>query len=461
MKYIFELILMEMSSAIMYFAAQILYRNMQKKNARWYYAMLVTAMLMLILPLQRLLNVPKMMSVTISEDIVSVVPVTAVTKATLTVSQLVFVLWVAVAIAMAVFTAVKYYRTRRAILGNSTRVTDAEVLAAYGSVAREMGIRRKIDLRVSDKFRSPMLFGIINPVVILPDTEFSQKELIMIMSHELTHYRHCDLVIKLISSISVCVHWFNPVAYMLSKSLNGACELCCDESVLERLELEDKKDYGRLIISVIETSLNRKLSYTTAMAATENGLKRRLRKIAEFSRPSVAMRIVGVMLVVSISVTSLTAFGIDFAKKALPEETVKVIEEIEDTPILGEVTAPATPEPQSTPYEAAVIGTPSPRRISMPTTASLPMVTPATQTPRPTADAPQRTQTPSEPDRDTSVNIQIESSVNFNGKPITSSDKKQIATKSETEIKDGEKVTAYIRVNDDGTYDLMYTQKEE
>lgn len=74
MKYIFDLILMGISSAIMYISAQILYRNMQKKNARWYYAMLITAVLMLILPIQMLIRIPKMMSITISEDIATAVP---------------------------------------------------------------------------------------------------------------------------------------------------------------------------------------------------------------------------------------------------------------------------------------------------------------------------------------------------------------------------------------------------
>lgn len=456
MKYIFDLILMGISSAIMYISAQILYRNMQKKNARWYYAMLITAVLMLILPIQMLIRIPKMMSITISEDIATAVPVSTMTSQGITVAQFVLGIWLIGAVAMGVVTTAKYFKTRRTIFEFSIPATDAEIINVYKAVMRDMGINRRIDLRISTKFHSPMLFGILKPVVVVPDSTFSTAELIMIMSHELMHYKHCDLAIKLISSISVCIHWFNPVVYMLAKSLNSACELCCDESVLERLELDDKKDYGRLIISVIETSLNRTFSYTTAMALTEGGIKRRLRKIAEFSRPSMAMRIVGVMLVVSISITSLTAFGIDFAKKVLPEETVKVIEEIEDAPILSDTESDATPTPdsmQGNTVTKAVLPT------SVPVAAATP--TPDTATPRPTANALRRTQTPSEPQRETSVNIQIDSSVNFNGKQITSSDKKQIATKSEAEIKDGEKVTAYVRVNDDGTYDLMYTQKEE
>ena len=99
-------------------------------------------------------------------------------------------------------------------------------------------------------FHSPLLFGIFKPMIIIPKNSFTYDELVMIMSHELMHYKHRDLLIKLVASVGVCVHWFNPVSYFLSKSLNSACELCCDESVLDMLDLDDKKEYGLSLIHI-------------------------------------------------------------------------------------------------------------------------------------------------------------------------------------------------------------------
>lgn len=455
MKFIFDLILMGISSAIMYIAAQVLYRNMQKKNARWYYAMLVTSMLILILPLQWLFNIPKMMEVSVPEEIITTAPVKI--PVGITVSGLVIAIWLAVAVVSAIRVIIKHLKTRRALTALSESTYNEDILRAYNEVSERIGIHRRIDVRTSCELSSPLMFGIIKPVVVIPYKDFSYSELVMIMSHELMHYRHKDLLIKFISSISVCIHWFNPVAYLLSKSLNSACELCCDESVLGMLELKDKKEYGRLIISVIESSLDKRLSYTTAMASTESGIKRRLRKIAQFSRPSMAMQIVSVMLVVSVFVTSLTAFGVDFVKTVLPDNAVEIIEKIEDTPIIDSVpTFAPTPAPtqevrqeQGNTHSNAVI----PDAIQQP--AAVETVEP-TATPRPGQAVTEPTKAPSEPERNSSVNIEINDSVNFDGEHITNNNKKQIEANAADKIKDGETVKAYIRVNNDGSYDLMH-----
>ena len=455
MKFIFDLILMGISSAIMYIAAQILYRNMQKKNARWYYAMLVTSMLILILPLQWLFNIPKMMEVSVPEEIITTAPVKI--PVGITVSGLVIAIWLAVAVVSAILVIIKHLKTRGALTALSESTYNEDILRAYNEVSERIGIHRRIDVRTSCELSSPLMFGIIKPVVVIPYKDFSYSELVMIMSHELMHYRHKDLLIKFISSISVCIHWFNPVAYLLSKSLNSACELCCDESVLGMLELKDKKEYGRLIISVIESSLDKRLSYTTAMASTESGIKRRLRKIAQFSRPSMAMQIVSVMLVVSVFVTSLTAFGVDFVKTVLPDNAVEMIEKIEDTPIIDSVpTFVPTPAPtqevrqeQGNAHSNVVI----PDAIQQP--AAVEIVEP-TSTPRPGQAVTEPTKTPSEPERNSSVNIEINDSVNFDGEHITNNNKKQIEANAADKIKDGETVKAYIRVNNDGSYDLMH-----
>ena len=487
-KYIYDMLLMSISSSIMYLAAQLLYRNMGRKYARWYYAMLVTAALMLVLPVHTA-ELPKMMRITVPQNIAEYSPVVyAAPQHSVTVSEIIFAVWAAAAAVMLVRMSVKYFKTRRTLLKASTETHDKAVIKAYGYVRSAMGIKKKISIRVSGCIHTPLLFGIFRPMIIVPDSGFTYDELVMIMAHELTHYRHRDLLIKLVTSVGVCIQWFNPAAYFLSKSLNNACELCCDESVLDMLELKDKKAYGRLIISVIEASVNSKLAYTTAMAATENGIQKRLLKIVEFKRPSVPLKIVCVMLLVSIAVCSVTAFGLDFAKEVLPDEAVQVIERLEDTPVIPlssaapETAAPQTespapnsgyrqtsaPERRSTaapirventaPSEAPVFAEPA--ATEPPVSTAVPS---AETTPLPVGEyKPAPTEEPVSRENTKPVDIVINESINFDGNHITEDNRRQIeaAAENNLSVSEGQEVKAYIRVNDDGSYDLMRMESE-
>lgn len=501
-KHIYDMILMGISSSIMYLLAQILYRKTHQKYARWYYSMLVTALLMLILPIQSVIQIPKMMKITIPQNIniesaAEIFP----SSVGITVSQVVFAIWAAVVVIMLIRMVIKYFRTRSLLLSISSKTHDEIIIKAYTYVSSSIGVHRDIAVRISGYIHSPLLFGIFKPMIIIPENSFTYDELVMIMSHELMHYKHRDLLIKLIASVGVCVHWFNPVSYLLSKSLNNACELCCDESVLDMLDLDDKKEYGRLIISVIEASFNSNLAYTTAMASSECGIQKRLLKIVEFRSPSMLVKIICVMLLVSLSVCSVTALGVDFAKEVLPDDTVQAIEKFENTPLFQ--TSEPTIVPESVPAENSEQdyeeNTKALNGVNVRNTEasvyvnsysdvswdnSLPVVTEVpetemeiTQPPEaemedelkitqpPKTNSMEYSPAPEEPiksEETQSVNIVISDSVNFDGDEITDSNRKQIeaVAKEDLSVQDGQEVKAYIRVNDDGSYDLMRTETE-
>lgn len=464
MKVIFCLILMEMSSAIMYASAIGLYRIMQRKNSRWYYAMQICAVCLLILPIQEIIKLPKLLSVSVSEKVVTTTQA-VVTPSGITMSEIIFGIWLTVAVLIGLYVMLSCCRTKRMIFKWSSRTNSNDIKEAYRRVAEDLGINRYIELRISDKFSSPMLMGIIKPVIVIPDVEWTEKELDMIMYHELTHYKHCDLFIKLLASISVCIHWFNPVSYMLSKSLSRACELCCDESVIERLGATDKKDYGRLIIAVIERQADKTLLYTTAMASTEKGIKRRLKKIAEYTRPSLIMKLASAMLCATLLLCSVTALGVELIKKTLPEDAVHMIDRIENMPIAGN-TQPETEARGTVSYNGVVQY--RPENITQGNTDDTTQMSgisdtvtqaPAEEaTPHPAPVKPQITEPPYEPERTKSVRIDINKSVNFDGEEINSENTKQINANASSNTSSGRNMKAYVRVNEDGTYDLMYSR---
>ncbi len=351
MKILYDLFLMSVSGSLMFILSSAAYRQLRRRFARWYYALLVASAAMFIVPLQALFTSHKLLRLTVPSSHTVVSGGTeydgvAFAASAPSPAALIIMLWAAVSLVLLCIMTYKYFRVSHSLKVISEECYNENILAVFSQVCSDMNIYREIEVRTSSSLHSPLLFGVIRSVVIVPEKEFTQDELIMIFTHELTHYRHCDLAVKLMMSVVRCVHFFNPAVYFLSRSINEGCELCCDESVLDRLRLSDKKAYGRLIISVIESE-NRAMAYSTAMASPKDKIQKRLLKIIEFRRPSGLLKMLSVMLAASLSLCSLTALGFDAAKEVLPD---KVTEAIEST-LTGSAQSPLTQIMEDLPVE--------------------------------------------------------------------------------------------------------------
>ncbi len=117
---------------------------------------------------------------------------------------------------------------------------------------KELGIRRKIRVRVSPDTGSPMLVGVFFPVVYMPCKEMSPEMLRFIFLHELTHYKRKDLMIKWFALFVNAVHWFNPLSYLISANLSEACEISCDMEVTKNMNHEEQNLYMKTILALVE-----------------------------------------------------------------------------------------------------------------------------------------------------------------------------------------------------------------
>lgn len=122
----------------------------------------------------------------------------------------------------------------------------------FDNLLMDMKINRQIRLKRCSDFDSPMLTGVIFPIVYLPDKELEEKERKFIYKHEFTHYKHRDLPVKWFVSLINAVNWFNPLFYLVMKNLNEACEIYCDEAVTKNMCTDDKKFYMNTILNLVK-----------------------------------------------------------------------------------------------------------------------------------------------------------------------------------------------------------------
>lgn len=126
---------------------------------------------------------------------------------------------------------------------------------------------------------SPMVMGMIRPVLILPETALTESRLPYVLRHELVHYRRGDIFWRWLAVLATSIHWFNPMVYVAAAQMQEACEISCDWCVVRSMEQAKRNDYMRVILELLAEAMAKKQILTTQMASEKKQLQRRFTMI--------------------------------------------------------------------------------------------------------------------------------------------------------------------------------------
>jgi len=161
---------------------------------------------------------------------------------------------------------------------------------------------------------TPMLVGVMKPRIYLPNIEYTDGQLKNILLHEITHLRRHDVCLKWFAALCVSVHWFNPIAYLMRREFNRACELSCDEAIIRKLDGAEKQSYGDTLISVVAESHNPVGVMSVTMCEEKKKLKERLVAIMNYKKKTKVAVFITAILAVTLTGCAL-AFGANFGAK--------------------------------------------------------------------------------------------------------------------------------------------------
>lgn len=175
--------------------------------------------------------------------------------------------------------------------------------------------RRKITVKISDRVTSPLTYGVINPVIILPkNLPADSGEMRFALAHELVHIRRFDVLLKLILTAAACAHWFNPLAWAMLSLAGRDIELSCDEAVLKKLGCK-REDYAMALIRLEE-----RRSIPTGAAFGGNAVRERIEAIMKFKKTTLAGIIVSACLIAGTT----TAFAAVNSENPAPKAVAEV-----------------------------------------------------------------------------------------------------------------------------------------
>ena len=151
---------------------------------------------------------------------------------------------------------------------------------------------RKPSLMESPGIRTPMLVGFLHPKILLPEGMASDGSIHSVLSHELTHFRRGDLILKWFSVLVSSLHWFNPLMRLFRSELDRVIELSCDADVLRRLTRNERSAYGEALLDVAaQRPLSRRI-VSISFATEKHNLKERLVQIMQYRTPKKSILVI-------------------------------------------------------------------------------------------------------------------------------------------------------------------------
>lgn len=193
-------------------------------------------------------------------------------------------------------------------------------------------------VRMLDGLSAPLTYGIFRPTVLIPVHCTQQPEQLQhILLHEQAHIRNWDLPRKHLFLLTACIHWFNPMVWLMVVLAFEDMEVRCDAVAVHKLGTQQKKAYARTLVSAATARQNDLLLSNFSQSTTS----RRLKALIHLRHRPLISAAVCIVLVLALTLGFLTGP----VAKAAPEEPVA--EQPARTEILSQQTEPSFSAPET------------------------------------------------------------------------------------------------------------------
>ena len=190
--------------------------------------------------------------------------------------------WFAGMLAALAYFALVFFKSYRKL--RFARPVDGEEF--LGTWLARHKLLRPIAIMRSDRVTSPLAVGVIRPRIILPENmDLSDRQLLRhVLTHEYHHIKRWDALLKILLVFALCVHWFNPLVWVMFVLANRDLELTCDETVVRHFGMETKEAYAYSIIDMAE---HRGTFAPFFNGFTKNAAEERIESIMKIKRSSI------------------------------------------------------------------------------------------------------------------------------------------------------------------------------
>lgn len=192
---------------------------------------------------------------------------------------------------------------------------------------------------IPDGICGPCTIGFFHQKIAIPESFPLHPNFIMVYKHEYAHLRNHDNFVKLLCLLVLCLHWMNPVAYLLFYLYRDTAEIVSDGAAVEGCDKETRRAYATLLVLLASTPdilpavwKNNLSGHKKKSGRAMNIIKRRINYMMKEKRKGLLQR--GIMVAVS-ALTIVAGAGTVLAYEAMPSSDVSVTESIDNNSDFG------------------------------------------------------------------------------------------------------------------------------
>ena len=213
------------------------------------------------------------------------------------------ILWLVGVLLLAIYFSISYFRSMRKF---RMSIPDNTPYIQNWLTAHQ--ISRPLAVRSSDLISSPLTYGILHPVILLPKKldRNDQAALKYVLTHEYVHIRRFDAITKILFAAVLCIHWFNPLVWVMYVLANRDIELSCDAWVIRMMGAKNRSSYALMLINMEERRNGMSALYSHF---GKTAISERIEAIMKFKKTSILACAFALVLVVGATTAFATSTG--------------------------------------------------------------------------------------------------------------------------------------------------------
>ena len=217
-------------------------------------------------------------------------------------------LWLMGVMGLIASVVISNYRLWKTIK-HATDLNDKCAIAALNKCRKALNIS-KASIFVADHIQSPFISGLFHARIYVPrqlSESILTSQLEHIFMHELAHFKRRDIPVAILCTILQALHWFNPFIWFVFYKMRCDREAACDELVLHIIGEHRTQEYGTTLLSLLRTARRiNLLPVTLGLSDERHNLKRRIERIAGFTRKSMWWSVLALLFILAIACFALT-----------------------------------------------------------------------------------------------------------------------------------------------------------
>lgn len=215
-------------------------------------------------------------------------------------------------------TLIKYivsYTKLRKILKNGSEIS-GENVGQLNTVKLKYNLKGCKAVEV-EGLSTAFVCGIFKPVLAIPKGMVLDEKIVL---HELLHLKYKDNLQNVFWCILRSLHWCNPLLQYAFNRIGNDIESLCDQRVLERLNGEELRDYGKILLSMANNSFARAAG-TTSVSNGGKNIKRRISAIVRFKKFPKGMELVSFCIILVLLTPTVFGATINYGDEVYNPET--------------------------------------------------------------------------------------------------------------------------------------------